>query len=260
MQLRSLISNLSFSLMLITLLSSVSNSAQARQYNTSRVGYLQDDDTETREEKPNLDLQEEIEKLEFRLRELEDDFVKQAESADESDEESEESDEEVGERVAELEDSLEDLSETVDDLDGTLPGLLYHSHKSPKMQFFGRIHQDYWGFALAEPGVENLEVGDPQDRFNFRRLRIGVKGDLNDNIFYKYEGEFAGGVDPSYRDAFIGIRDLPFLNTLIIGNHKRPYGYDHLNSSRYNVFIERPVVIEAFNPVSYTHLTLPTKA
>ncbi|MCA9260381.1 MAG: ATPase, partial [Planctomycetales bacterium] len=28
---------------------------------------------------------------------------------------------------------------------------------------------------------------------------------------------------------------------------KRPYGLDHLNSSRYNVFIERPFVVEAFN-------------
>ena len=33
----------------------------------------------------------------------------------------------------------------------------------------------------------------------------------------------------------------------MLGNQKRPYGLDHLNSSRYNVFIERPFVIEAYN-------------
>ena len=96
--------------------------------------------------------------------------------------------------------------------------------------------------------MEPLEAdGDPQDRFNFRRLRIGVKGDLNDNVFYKYEGEFAGGVASSYRDAFLGFKHVPYLQTVIIGNHKRPYGLDHLNSSRHNVFIERPFVVEAFN-------------
>ncbi|MCA8961493.1 MAG: porin, partial [Planctomycetes bacterium] len=38
-----------------------------------------------------------------------------------------------------------------------------------------------------------------------------------------------------------------FLQTVLIGNQKRPYGLDHLNSSRYNVFIERPFVTEALN-------------
>jgi len=78
-------------------------------------------------------------------------------------------------------------------------------------------------------------------------LRIGVSGDLTDNIFYKYEGEFAGGNNPSYRDAIIGFKNSPIFNTIIIGNHKRPYGYDHLNSSRYNIFVERPFIVEAFN-------------
>ena len=37
------------------------------------------------------------------------------------------------------------------------------------------------------------------------------------------------------------------VQTLVVGNQKRPYGLDHLNSSRYNVFIERPFVIASFN-------------
>ena len=37
------------------------------------------------------------------------------------------------------------------------------------------------------------------------------------------------------------------MQTLLIGNQKRPYGLDHLNSSRYNVFLERPFIIESFN-------------
>lgn len=217
------------------------------------VSYTQDKDDDTRAEKENVDLQQEIEKLELRLRELEDDFVEQKDAEEEQAEDTADTDDELGERVAELEDSFESLSETVDDVDGTLPGLLYHSHKSPKMQFFGRIHLDYWAFPRADDALFPLEAdganpsGNPQDNVTFRRLRIGVKGDLNDNVFYKYEGEFAGGINPSYRDAFFGFKDVPYLNTVIIGNHKRPFGLDHLNSSRHNVFTERPFIVEAFN-------------
>lgn len=148
----------------------------------------------------------------------------------------------------EEEDEEESLADQVKELEDTLPQLVYHSHKKPKMQIFGRIHLDYWAFPGVDEEIFPLEAGgNPQDRIIFRRLRVGVKGDINDNMFYKYEGEFAGGVEPSYRDAYLGFKDLPWFNTVIIGNHKRPYGYDHLNSSRYNIFIERPFVIEAFN-------------
>ncbi len=191
-------------------------------------------------------LAEEFKKFNLRLTELENDVEEKLRS----DEEKAASDdaEKMEERVAKLEESVEEQGEDLENLDGkTLPNLLYHSHKSPKMSFFGRIHMDYWAFPQAQASLFPIEGGNPQDRFNFRRLRIGIKGDLNDNVFYKYEGEFAGGVDPSYRDAYIGIKDLPRLKTMIFGNHKRPYGLDHLNSSRYNVFIERPFIVEAFN-------------
>jgi phosphate-selective porin OprO/OprP len=37
------------------------------------------------------------------------------------------------------------------------------------------------------------------------------------------------------------------LQKLLIGNQKRPYGLDHLYSSRYTFFQERPFIVEAFN-------------
>ena len=197
---------------------------------------LQDQDDETLEEK--------LKRVELRLRELEDDVEKKI-----ADQKSDDGDDdgEIGERVAKLEKALEEQAEAVEELDSTLPGLVYHGHKNPKMQFFGRIHLDYWSFPKVDDTIFPLEGGDPQDRWNFRRMRIGIKGDLNDNMLYKYEGEFAGGEDPSYRDAYLGFKNVPFLHTVLLGNQKRPYGLDHLNSSRHNVFIERPFIVEAFN-------------
>lgn len=121
----------------------------------------------------------------------------------------------------------------------------------PTVKVSGRVHLDNWMFPTSTGGINSLENGNsaisPQDRTQFRRMRFGVKGDINYNMEYKIEMEFAGGNNPEYRDAYLGFNHLPFLQTVLIGNQKRPYGLDHLNSSRYNVFMERPFIIEAFN-------------
>ena len=123
--------------------------------------------------------------------------------------------------------------------------------KKPTLKVSGRIHLDYWGIPDESPGANAFETGDaaedPEDRFLFRRLRFGVAGDLPSNMLYKIEMEFAGASNPALKDAYFGWHDLPVLETLQIGNQKRTYGLDHLNSSRYNVFLERPFTVEAFN-------------
>ncbi|MEM7453247.1 MAG: porin [Planctomycetota bacterium] len=188
------------------------------------------------------DWAEEFAKLNARLSTLEDDVADRIESGDDGGDALDELDE----RLSELEDGLEDYGESIDDIEGTIPGLVHHSHKGPKLNFFGRIHYDYWAFPNTDPTIFPLEGGNPQDRFLFRRLRLGVKGDINDNVYYNFESEFAGG-SSSFRDAYIMFKSRPYLQDVIIGNHKRPYGLDHWNSSRYNPFIERPFIIEAFN-------------
>ncbi len=137
--------------------------------------------------------------------------------------------------------------EEIGAIDSSLDDYVKSGHTDNRLQLIGRIHADYWNFLSESPGIDTLEGGDPQDRFGFRRLRIGVQGDLDDNMFYRIEMEFAGGNNVQFRDAYLGFKDLPLFNTLTIGNHKRPYGLDHLNSSRYTVFMERSFAIEAFN-------------
>lgn len=124
-------------------------------------------------------------------------------------------------------------------------------HSGSTMKFSGRIHSDYWAFPGDSPAVNDFENGNPavspQDRFVFRRLRLAASGDLLDNMQYKLEFEFANPEDFQYRDMYIGWKQLPFLQTLLVGNQKRPYGLDTLNSSRFNIFLERPFVVDAFN-------------
>ncbi len=219
--------------------------AQAQQFELA--SYVQEENEEP-EEDTDADLADELRALKVRLAELEDDVAKKLETEKEAEEDSDEEDtDELDERFEEIEEALEEQGESIESIDSQIPNFVVSGHKTPKMKFFGRIHLDYWAFPRADLGIETLEGENPQDRVQFRRMRIGVSGDLNDNMFYKYEGEFAGGEATSYRDAFIGFKNSDLFNTIIVGNHKRPYGLDHINSSRYNVFIERPFIVEAFN-------------
>ena len=115
------------------------------------------------------------------------------------------------------------------------------------MKISGRVHVDAFGFT-NDDGYSQFAGGDDEpNRLGFRRLRFGVKGKVKDNMVYKIEAEFANGNDMEFRDAYAGWSDLPVLQKVLVGNQKRPFGLDHLNSSRFNVFLERPFVIEAFN-------------
>jgi len=121
----------------------------------------------------------------------------------------------------------------------------------PTQKWSGRVHFDYWNFPDNSPYANALESGDPDDPgddfIGFRRLRYGVKGNVWENMEYKIEMEFASPSNLAFKDAYLGWNELPFLHTVLLGNQKRPYGLDHLNSSRFNVFLERPFVVEAFN-------------
>ena len=65
-------------------------------------------------------------------------------------------------RLENLETSSEKNAGEVSSLKSNLNGVLHHSHKNPKMNFFGRIHLDYWGFPqVADPIADQLEGHNP---------------------------------------------------------------------------------------------------
>jgi phosphate-selective porin OprO/OprP len=149
--------------------------------------------------------------------------------------------------VPDLQTQLNQQAERIAELQKLLDGKVDNGTSNNSVKISGRIHADYWGFPNHDAVIEGLEGGNPQDRIGFRRIRFGVAGNIAPNMNYKIEMEFALGNNSEFRDVYLGWTDLPVLGTLLLGNQKRPYGLDHLNSSRYNVFLERPFVIESFN-------------
>lgn len=121
----------------------------------------------------------------------------------------------------------------------------------PTLHIHGRIHLDGWSFTHSSDGIgyfENPMTGvDPEDRLFFRRLRLKFDGDIFEDMLYRFQIDFNTPQTGELKDAYIGFKNLPFFQRILIGNQKRPIGLDHLNSSRFNIFMERPLVVEAFN-------------
>ena len=115
----------------------------------------------------------------------------------------------------------------------------------------GRVHLDNWNFTEGGDGINTLESGDPTidplDRWNFRRIRLELAGAVPDNMIFRAQVDFNNPQTPELKDVYLGWTNLPHNQTLLLGNQKRPIGMDHLNSSRYNFFIERPLGVETFN-------------
>jgi phosphate-selective porin OprO/OprP len=123
--------------------------------------------------------------------------------------------------------------------------------KKPSYKLNGRIHLDNWNFLDTDAGINELETGnpndDPEDRWDFRRIRLTWSGTVPHNMLYRIQIDFNNPMTPEIKDVYLGFNNLPHNQVFLIGNQKRPIGLDHLNSSRHNMFVERPLAVEAFN-------------
>jgi phosphate-selective porin OprO/OprP len=123
--------------------------------------------------------------------------------------------------------------------------------KKSSLKMGGRIHLDNWNFLNSDPGTNFLETGDatddPEDRWDFRHIRLEISGNVPNNMLFRTQIDFNNPARAEMKDVYLGFDGLPHHQTLLIGNQKRPIGLDHLNSSRHNVFMERPLAVETFN-------------
>jgi len=101
---------------------------------------------------------------------------------------------------------------------------------------FGRIQLDAASF--------DDDASDNPDGAEFRRLRLGVKGDLPGDFGYKVQIGFDGD-NTDIEDAYIsynGIKNTKFT----LGNHKPAYGLEEHSSSKDITFLERASANDAF--------------
>ncbi|GAB5514702.1 OprO/OprP family phosphate-selective porin [Rhodopirellula baltica] len=148
--------------------------------------------------------------------------------------------------------ALDTLEEEWTDYQDGLAADAKAKKKRSTIKIGGRVHIDHWSFSNTDAGINRIESGgdpdqSPENITAFRRLRLEISGTVPQNMKYRLQVDFNNPQTPEIKDAYLGWTDLPNNQTLLLGNQKRPLGLDHLNSSRYNVFAERPLAVEAFN-------------
>lgn len=91
------------------------------------------------------------------------------------------------------------------------------------------------------PGIGGLEDG-----FFLRRARFDAEGYIYQVIEFKVEFDFENYNSISFDESFVGARDLPFIDTIRIGQEHVPFGLEAYASSRYLPMLERSPLFDSF--------------
>ena len=102
-----------------------------------------------------------------------------------------------------------------------------------KLRVGGRIHWDNAFFADDEFGGEIAEDGDV-----FRRTRLYLSGQVQERYDFKMQYDFADG-SAAFKDVNFGIKDMPVLGNIRIGQFKEPFSLEEIASSNDIAAIER---------------------
>jgi phosphate-selective porin OprO/OprP len=108
-----------------------------------------------------------------------------------------------------------------------------------KLRFGGRVLND-WAMVDLNESLENA-IGGEGHGTEFRRARLYFSGTLYDRVIFKANYEFAntGNGTTRLKDAFIGLKEVGPLGTVIVGHMKEPFSLDARTSSKYLTFMER---------------------
>jgi len=99
----------------------------------------------------------------------------------------------------------------------------------------GRIMGDYVMWAN-----ENTVLGNQDNYFEMRRLRIFLSGKGYGVYDYKFQLDFEPeNEEPSMKDMYIGIHEIPLLGYVRMGHFKGPSSLEEMTSSKYITFMER---------------------
>ncbi len=137
-------------------------------------------------------------------------------------------------------------------------GLIFESpNKDWRFHFGGRLQAEsvWWGQSArlkgAPPGNGGIPasgrgdgVGVLDDGSFFRRVRLRGDGTAYENFEFVLEIDFEQLNYITYDHLWFGMKDVPFLGTVRVGQHKVPMGMDNIGSDYHLTFLERNVLNE----------------
>ncbi|MBE7462811.1 MAG: hypothetical protein HS116_04870 [Planctomycetes bacterium] len=112
----------------------------------------------------------------------------------------------------------------------------------------GRIYND-WGWYSESDEISDI-YGEQEDQAYFRAARLEFGGTIYKNTFFKAQYDFSSNAQGSdeFKDVYLGLKNLPWIGTMTIGQFKMPMGLEELTSSKYITFMERSAPTQAFSP------------
>jgi len=99
-----------------------------------------------------------------------------------------------------------------------------------------RIQADF-GWMREDAKVKDL-LGDLDSPAEFRRVRTYISGTVHENAVYKIQLDFAGG-DVGFRDVYLGLKNVPYLDLVRVGQFTAPFSLEDMTSSNHITFLER---------------------
>lgn len=127
--------------------------------------------------------------------------------------------------------------------------VLESAHKDFKVQVGARVQNDWVWF--NEPA--NLKaaaptgVGPLQDGTFFRRLRLQAKGTAWEVTEFNLEFDLESMNQINMDHAWWGVKDLPVLGTVRVGQSKVPFGLESYRDSKWLTFLERSACFDAYD-------------
>ena len=92
---------------------------------------------------------------------------------------------------------------------------------------------------IDQDDLNVITVGDIDAQVGLRRVRLRAFGDVRPNTHYVVDLDFAAAGHPSFRDVFIGLRNVPLVQNAAFGHYKTPFGMDAESSGQELLFLER---------------------
>ena len=134
-----------------------------------------------------------------------------------------------------LADQVAELQAWQAKVEGSAAAVKKKAAGAPSLKIGGRIFADTAMF--TQNAASMTQVGDADNGTEMRAAWLAFKGSAFHVIDYKLQFDIAG--QTSFKDAFVQVKELPWLGNVRIGHFKEPFGFEQLEASKYTTFMER---------------------
>jgi phosphate-selective porin OprO/OprP len=106
-----------------------------------------------------------------------------------------------------------------------------------KIKLGGRVQVDFASIN-ADDTLKEAYPDLQGNGWEFRTVRLDVEGTLWRYFQFKAQYDFAGQ-DVDFKDVWVGMKSIPYINYIRVGHMKEPFSLNELTSSNYITFMER---------------------